>query len=79
VAKLVSENSIIREEISSIKNISSVKSDNANYGFFLTTCLCWKTHPMLLKLRFYPLSLNFETLSLNGRCMKLFKLVPRGL
>jgi hypothetical protein len=34
VAKLVSENSMIREEVSSIKNNSSVKSGTANYGFF---------------------------------------------
>ena len=34
VAKLVSENSTIREEVTSIKNNSSVKSGTANYGFF---------------------------------------------
>jgi hypothetical protein len=39
VAKLVSENSTIREEVTSIKNNSSVKSGTANYGFFDTVLL----------------------------------------
>jgi hypothetical protein len=60
VAKLVSENSIIREEISSIKNISSVKSDNANYGFFFDNVLVLENASDVTKAKVLPIISQFR-------------------